>query len=86
MSEYIDPKQISAYMKQIGKKGGSETKKRYGKDYFVAIARSKKGMRWKWSPDKLKKAKDLQNNSTGAIIHTLPVKKQSNDIEPRKSD
>ncbi len=42
-------KQISEYLKQIGKKGGEETKKTRGKKYFAEIAKK----RW----EKHKKAK-----------------------------
>ncbi len=39
-------KQISEYLKQIGKKGGEETKKTRGKKYFAEIAKKR------WEKDK----------------------------------
>jgi hypothetical protein len=66
----IDTKAIiSEHMRAQGKKGGTSTRDRYGREYFVNIAKSRKGMTWKWGPDKKgKRAKGLQKREGGSMI------------------
>jgi len=66
----IDTKAIiSEHMRANGKKGGSTTLKRYGKEHFSTIAKNRKGTTWKWGPDKKgKRAKGLQKKDEGSII------------------
>lgn len=45
--------ELSEFAKQLGKRGGNKTKKKYGPDYFKEI--SKKGVAARWSK---KTAKD----------------------------
>lgn len=62
---------ISEYMSEKGKKGGATTKKRYGREHFRELAKSKRGMHWSWAPDKKgprAKKDGLQSKTKGAKI------------------
>jgi hypothetical protein len=75
------PKEISEYMRGIGKKGGATTMERFGREHFSNIAKSKKGSSWKWSPEKKGKRKpkdaiSLQKSVVDSIIPPGPEMKQ----------